>query len=130
MPVIMLTGFPERARIVAARDSGINEYILKPVSPKMLYSRIRAVIEQPRRYVKTRIYFGPDRRRGAQEFQGDDKRGDGITVKAADMNEQMAQKQIEDEYFMPTVSDDAASAESYLPPGLRKAQELVRKTRR
>lgn len=130
MPVIMLTAFSERARIVAARDSGISEYLLKPVAPKTLYSRIRAVIEQPRRYVRIGEYFGPDRRRGEQEFQGPDKRGSGETAKPTDMNQQMTQQQIEDEYFMPTKAGDAASAEQYLPPGLRKAQEMAKKNRR
>ena len=76
----MLTGFSERARILAARDSGINEYLLKPVSAKMLYSRIRAVIEQPRRLVKTKTYFGPDRRRGEQDFEGPDLRGAAVRL--------------------------------------------------
>lgn len=130
VPIIMLTGFSERARIIAARDSGINEYLLKPIVPKMLYSRIRAVIEQPRRFVKTDIYFGPDRRRGDQQFEGPDKRGTGESYKPVDMKEQMTQQQIEDEYFMPTASGSVASAEQYIPPGLRKAQELARKNRR
>ncbi|MGB1875916.1 MAG: response regulator, partial [Rhodospirillaceae bacterium] len=69
---IMLTGFSERGRIVSARDSGINEYLLKPVSPRSLYSLIRAIIEQPCRFVKTKAYFGPDRRRGSEIFYGPD----------------------------------------------------------
>ena len=130
VPIIMLTGYSERARILAARDSGINEYLLKPVSAKMLYSRIRAVIEQPRRFVKTNSYFGPDRRRGEQDFDGPDKRGSGETAEHGDMKEQLTQKQIEDEYFMPTESGSVASAEQYIPPGLRKAQEMAKKRRR
>ena len=127
VPIIMLTAFSERARILAARDSGINEYLLKPVSAKMLYSRIRAVIEQPRRFVKTKSYFGPDRRRGGQDFDGPDLRGSGDTAEKVDMKEQFTQKQIEDDYFMPTESGSTASSEQYIPPGLRKAQEMARK---
>lgn len=130
MPVIMLTGYSERGRIVAARDSGINEYLLKPVSPKSLYSRIRAIIEQPRRYVKAGEYFGPDRRRGEHDFDGPDKRGTGETAPEQDMKQQMTQKEIEDEYFMPTASGSAASADQYVPPGLRKAREMANKNKR
>ncbi|MDG2242740.1 MAG: response regulator [Rhodospirillaceae bacterium] len=53
----MPTGFSERGRTASARDSGINEYLLKPVSPRSLCSRIRAIIEQPRGFVKTKAYF-------------------------------------------------------------------------
>ncbi len=130
MPVIMLTGYSERRRIVAARDSGINEYLLKPVSPKSLYNRIRAVIEQPRRFVKAGEYFGPDRRRGEHDFSGPDKRGSGEKGPPVDMAQQMTQKEIEDEYFMPTASGSAASAEQYVPPGIRRARELAAKNKK
>jgi DNA-binding response OmpR family regulator len=130
MPVIMLTGFSERKRIVSARDAGINEYLLKPVSPKSLFSRIQAIIEQPRRFVKTASYFGPDRRRDEQNFTGPDKRGTGAEGAQVDMNVQMSQQEIEDEYFMPTLSGSVASSEQYIPPGLRRAQELAKKNRR
>jgi two-component system, chemotaxis family, chemotaxis protein CheY len=97
MPVIMLTGFSERGRIMAARDSGINEYLLKPVSPTSLYSRIRSVIEQPRRFVKTSVYFGPDRRRGKEKFDGNDKRGTEETGASVDLSVQMTQSEIEEQ---------------------------------
>lgn len=130
VPVIMLTGFSERGRIMAARDSGINEYLLKPVSPTSLYSRIRAVIEEPRRFVKTSAYFGPDRRRGKEQFEGNDKRGTGETGPQVDLSVQMTQSEIEEQYFMPTESGSTASAEQYVSPGIRRAQELAKKNRR
>lgn len=130
MPIIMLTGFSERGRIVSARDSGINEYLLKPVSPRSLYSLIRAIIEQPCRFVKTKAYFGPDRRRGSEIFYGPDKRGTGEEGAQMDMSVQMTQDEIEAEYFMPTESGSTASAEQYVSPGLSRAQELAKKNRR
>ncbi len=63
MPIIMLTAHSERPRIIAARDSGVNEFVMKPISAKTLFSRLNAVIEHPRRFVRTSEYFGPDRRR-------------------------------------------------------------------
>ena len=130
IPIIMLTGFSERGRIVAARNAGINEYLLKPISPRTLYSRVRAIIEQPRRFVKTKYYFGPDRRRGEETFNGPDKRGTGEEGAQDDMSIQMTQDEIEAEYFMPTVAGSAASAEQYVSPGIRRAQELAKKNRR
>ncbi len=63
LPIIMVTAYSERPRIITARDSGVNEFVMKPVSAKTLFSRLNAVIEHPRRFVRTGEYFGPDRRR-------------------------------------------------------------------
>ena len=63
MPIVMLTAHSERPRIIAARDSGVNEFVMKPVSAKTLFSRLNSLIEHPRRFVRTGDYFGPDRRR-------------------------------------------------------------------
>jgi len=63
MPIIMVAAHSERPRIIAARDAGINEFVMKPVSARTLFSRLNAVIEHPRRYVRAGEYFGPDRRR-------------------------------------------------------------------
>lgn len=62
-PIIMLTANTTRTNIITARDAGATEFLSKPVSAQSLYSRIAEVIERPRQYVKTKKYFGPDRRR-------------------------------------------------------------------
>jgi two-component system, chemotaxis family, chemotaxis protein CheY len=63
MPIIMLTGFTEYARVAEARDAGVNEFLAKPISPKDLYMRLASIIDNPRPFVRTKTYFGPDRRR-------------------------------------------------------------------
>lgn len=63
LPIIMLSAHTEMTRIIIARDAGVNEFLAKPVSATNLYQRIRAIIEQPRPFVRTPQYFGPDRRR-------------------------------------------------------------------
>jgi len=63
VPIIMISGHTEYWRIQQARNNGINEFLVKPLSPKALFSRIRAVIERPRPFIKAPGYFGPDRRR-------------------------------------------------------------------
>src|ERR1700731_1869339 len=62
-PIIMLSGHSEKKRVVAARDAGITEFLAKPISAKSLYQRILNVVANPRPFVKTKTYFGPDRRR-------------------------------------------------------------------
>lgn len=63
VPVIMLTGHTEMHRVMEAREAGVSEFLAKPVSPKKLYARIRSIIEHQRNFIKTKTYFGPDRRR-------------------------------------------------------------------
>lgn len=71
IPVIMMTGHTERSKVMAARDAGINELVAKPISAKTLLERIVAVIDRPRAYVRSSMYTGPCRRRGAaKDFTG------------------------------------------------------------
>ena len=75
VPVIMLTGHTSLEHVREARDAGINEFIAKPVSVKTMMSRLVAVIEHPRPYVRTKGYFGPcRRRRGAEDYRGPERR--------------------------------------------------------
>jgi len=75
IPIIMVTAYREREHVFKARDAGVTEYVVKPVSPKGLFSRIEAVIERPRRFVRVGEFFGPDRRRHNKDFDGDERRG-------------------------------------------------------
>ena len=63
VPIIMLTGHANRARLISARDAGVNEFCVKPFTPADLMKRIMAVIDHPRPFVRSPSYFGPDRRR-------------------------------------------------------------------
>ncbi|MBM3557238.1 MAG: response regulator [Alphaproteobacteria bacterium] len=74
LPVIMLTGYTERYRVEEARDAGVTEFLAKPVTPKSLFERLNAVIEDKRNFVVASTYVGPDRRRRDQPFDGPDRR--------------------------------------------------------
>ncbi len=73
-PIIMVSGHSERDRIVAARDAGVNEFVVKPISAKSLFDRIQTVIERPRPFVRLKSYFGPDRRRKTVDRGGEERR--------------------------------------------------------
>ena len=76
--IIMLTGHSERRKVVAARDAGVTEFLTKPVSAKALYQRVMNVIANPRPFIKTETYFGPDRRRAASSsYSGPERRKGG-----------------------------------------------------
>jgi CheY-like chemotaxis protein len=74
-PIIMLTGHSERKRVMAARDAGVTEFMVKPVSAKALYQRILNVVANPRPFIRTKTYFGPDRRRNTNSaYMGPERR--------------------------------------------------------
>jgi len=74
VPVIMLTGHTSIEHVIEARDAGISEFIAKPVSVKTMMSRLASLIEHPRPYVRTTVYFGPCRRRRQDEHRGPERR--------------------------------------------------------
>lgn len=75
IPIVMLTANTTRKTVFSARDAGMTEFLAKPISAQSLYSRIVEVIERPRQYVKTKTYFGPDRRRRSDpNFKGPERR--------------------------------------------------------
>lgn len=73
-PIIMVSAYSEMERIFMARDAGINEFLAKPISAKLLYLRIRTVVEKPRQFVRTGDFFGPDRRRRRVDEYGVERR--------------------------------------------------------
>jgi two-component system, chemotaxis family, chemotaxis protein CheY len=62
-PIIMLTAYAEKSKVEAARDAGVTEFSAKPVSAAELYRKVRVAINAPRSFIRTPLYFGPDRRR-------------------------------------------------------------------
>lgn len=67
LPIIMMTGFAERQKVLAARDSGVTEFLVKPVTARGVLDRLNAVVFKPRPFVRSGSYFGPTRRRLAAQ---------------------------------------------------------------
>ncbi len=77
-PIIMLTGHSDKRRVMMARDAGVTEFLAKPISAKALYQRIVNVVVSPRPFIKTKSYFGPDRRRNTTTaYIGPERRNGG-----------------------------------------------------
>lgn len=74
MPVILLTTFASEKVVTGARDFGVNEILVKPVSAQKIATRILSIIDNPRPFVKTLSFFGPDRRRKDVARKGEDRR--------------------------------------------------------
>lgn len=63
VPIILMTGFSEKRRVLHSRDNGITEFLVKPFNARDLYKRLQKIIEKPRQFVRCENFFGPDRRR-------------------------------------------------------------------
>jgi CheY-like chemotaxis protein len=74
LPIIMMSSYSDLDRVRDARDAGVNEFLVKPMAPIDLMRRMQAVVEKPRPFIRNEGYFGPDRRRRAMAFDGQDRR--------------------------------------------------------
>lgn len=94
-PIIMVSAYGDEKVILAAGNSGVHEYVLKPFNVVTLIKRIALTFKIPRDFVISPGYVGPDRRWKEKLKQGN----------AANCN--------------PSVR------EASLPPGLCKPEVLV-----
>ncbi|MCC5977528.1 MAG: response regulator [Salinarimonas sp.] len=61
VPILMISAHAERARVLEARDAGINDYLVKPVTPRVLYDKLLGLAVDQRPFVAAPGYFGPQR---------------------------------------------------------------------
>lgn len=73
-PVIMMASAPDAARIGAARDAGVTEFLRKPFAANHLKSRLDNIAGNPRAFIEAKTYTGPDRRRQSKDVAGADRR--------------------------------------------------------
>jgi len=62
VPIIMLTAYGERSRVVEAVRLGVNEFLLTPVSSKELLARLVSVLVKLRRMVREGGFYVPEPR--------------------------------------------------------------------
>jgi two-component system chemotaxis response regulator CheY len=63
LPIVMVTAYSERSRVLDAVNAGVDEFLVKPIRAVDVANRVNAVIERRRPFVDCSGYFGPDRRR-------------------------------------------------------------------
>lgn len=90
MRLIMITGNSNTRRVMEARNAGVDEFLVKPISLRALHGRLLTLVDNPRLFVRTSAYTGPDRRRQNRPFTGNDRREsgdveeDGLSSETAD----------------------------------------------
>jgi len=91
-PIIFMTGRVSDDMLSDSRRAGANDFLVKPFTPIDLMGHLMSVIERPQPFIRTRTYFGPDRRlapynsnNGEDRRDGEARRTDGETTgEAAD----------------------------------------------
>jgi two-component system, chemotaxis family, chemotaxis protein CheY len=62
IPLVMVSAHSEIHNVMQARDTGVNAFLTKPITPTSLAKILVSLIEYPRQFIRTKTYFGPDRR--------------------------------------------------------------------
>jgi DNA-binding response OmpR family regulator len=74
-PIIMVFSDVKATQVIEARDSGVHEFLRRPISMGDLQKRLDAVSGRPRDWIEAVNYVGPDRRRfDSAEYKGPSKR--------------------------------------------------------
>lgn len=74
VPIVVVTANTDLDAVFKARDTGMTEFLSKPISQKMVMSRLKSAMEKPRMFIKAGEFFGPDRRRRRIPFEGNERR--------------------------------------------------------
>jgi CheY-like chemotaxis protein len=97
IPILLMTSDTGETTIKNARDAGANMVVAKPMSPKSLYDRLGWIAFNPRPFIDTTTYFGPDRRFKIEGYPGGvgRRKGDKLVEVAEEVGPGLAQNDID-----------------------------------
>jgi len=75
--IILVTANVGSTDIARERDSGVNEIVAKPASVEQVVTHLYAALSHPRRFIDSKIYHGPDRRRHNRVYMKEERCGTG-----------------------------------------------------
>lgn len=86
IPVVLCTSRRGYDDIVSARDVGVSEVLAKPFSHGEVAAKLKAALLRKRRFIRSEVYTGPDRRRKARGPAGEERRNrQGLTQDEIDI---------------------------------------------
>jgi CheY-like chemotaxis protein len=97
MPILLMSSGTSETTIKNARDAGANMVVAKPMSPTSLYDRLGWIAFNPRPFVDTATYFGPDRRFKIEGYPGGvgRRKGDKVIEVTDEVGPALAQNDID-----------------------------------
>ncbi len=63
VPIVLISAGPQRADVEAARDAGVNDLIVRPLSVAAVKRKLLGLVSAPKPFVEAKTFLGPDRRR-------------------------------------------------------------------
>jgi two-component system chemotaxis response regulator CheY len=97
IPILIMSSDSRESTVKLARDAGANMVIAKPLSPASLFDRLSWIAFNPRKFVDTETYFGPDRRFKIEGYPNGigRRKGDNVVEVAAESGPALAQDDID-----------------------------------
>lgn len=97
LPILLMSSDTSESTVKNARDAGANIVVAKPMSPSGLYDRLGWIVFNPRPFVDTETYFGPDRRFKIEGYPGGvgRRKGDKIMDVAEEVGPALDQNDID-----------------------------------
>ncbi|HVW73071.1 MAG TPA: response regulator [Rhizomicrobium sp.] len=74
IPMVLISSAARFEEVRDWRDAGGNDVIVKPISTEVMKVRIASLILNPKPFVTTKTFIGPDRRRAAKDRRADGDR--------------------------------------------------------
>lgn len=95
-PIVLVSGFTPKHRVLLARDAGANLVVRKPIAPATLLGRIEWLAKDTRDFICTPTYCGPDRRfkYGPLPEGIEERRSEAIAI-AATPEREMSQEEVD-----------------------------------
>ena len=75
VPVVLVSAGAEFSKVAAARDAGMNDVIVKPVSALTIERKLASLVMAPKNFVTAKGFVGPDRRRPGDRRQFGERTG-------------------------------------------------------
>ncbi len=109
VPILVMTSDLRESTVKLARDAGANMVIAKPMSPASLYDRLAWIAFNPRQFIDTANYFGPDRRFKIEGYPGGvgRRKGDKAVEIGAEAGPALAQNDIDSLFSAARVGQDS-----------------------
>jgi two-component system chemotaxis response regulator CheY len=100
MPILLMASDSSETAVKSARDAGANMVVAKPMSPNSLYDRLSWIAFNPRPFIDTATYFGPDRRFKIEGYPGGvgRRKGDKVVAVAEKVGPALAQNDIDERF--------------------------------
>lgn len=97
VPILLMSGDTSERIVKNARDAGANMVVAKLMSPNILYDRLCWIAFNPRPFIDTATYFGPDRRFKIEGYPGGvgRRKGDKPITVAEEVGPALAQNDID-----------------------------------